>query len=85
MFHGRRAKSRTEGSNFHLFDLGLDDASEYFDPMKADRRSLRRLSSVLIRAFSLDEDLVYGGEYFSAHRIIALLKIVRELVQDLPH
>ena len=85
MLHGRGAKSPTERSNLNCVDLVPDDIGERFDAMKADSASLRRLSSVLIRAFSLDEDLVYGGEYFSARRTIALLKFVRELVHDLPH
>lgn len=73
------------GRTFRFLSLHAGDDSHCFDPFQAvpeGERDVMRITTLLIEAFNLDNGLIYGGQYFTAQNLAALLSVVRKLSRE---
>lgn len=76
--------SQVPQRTFRFLSLDPDDDWDVLDPfqsLKPESRSVTAIVNLLIEAFSLDNGLMYGGSYFTAANLAALLKVCRQLVR----
>jgi len=82
LFYFVKQAAERLGRRFRFMSLHTGDAWDSFDPFQAvpaGERNVMRLTTLLIEAFNLDNGLVYGGQYFTAQNLAALLSVVRKL------
>lgn len=80
----KRAAEKLE-RRFRFLSLHPGDDSDFFDPFQsvpAGERDVIRITTLLIEAFNLDNGLVYGGQYFTAQNLAALLSVVRKISRE---
>lgn len=85
LFHSIASAARHADRVFRFFSLDPDDAWHYFDPFQAaSYRSERviEMAEMLIEAFGLDNGPIYGGQYFTAQNLRALLHVATQLVKQ---
>ena len=85
LFNFVREAAEKAGRTFRFLSLHPDDDSHSFDPFQAvpaGQRDVMRVTTLLIEAFNLDNGLIYGGQYFTAQNLAALLSVVRKLSRE---
>lgn len=85
LFNFVKREAERLGRRFRFLSLSPNDDSDYFDPFQslpAGERNVIRITTLLIEAFNLDNGLVYGGQYFTAQNLAALLSVVRKLSKE---
>lgn len=85
LFHSVQSAAHHAGRAFRFFSLDPDDAWSYFDPFQAASKRPDRvieMAEMLIEAFGLDNGPIYGGQYFTAQNLRALLHVATQLVKQ---
>lgn len=85
LFNFVKRSAEQLGRRFRFLSLHPGDDSDFFDPFQSvpvGERDVIRITTLLIEAFNLDNGLVYGGQYFTAQNLAALLSVVRKLSKE---
>lgn len=84
LYHLAQAMAKSRNKPFRLFCLDDTRDWDYFDPFAMARGNDRviRICTMLVEAFSLDHGLVYGGSYFTAKAVDALLRVATKVMLE---
>jgi len=81
----KRCAEKQPERKFRFLSLHPGDDSHFFDPFQSvptGERDVMHITTLLIEAFNLDNGLLYGGQYFTAQNLAALLSVVRKLSKE---